>query len=244
MSEKYRNGSNASGQRSLGRQVDGGSSAEIFRPSVALSEFVVPCTYRDGVPVSYLGGHVMRLSSSFVAPSAITIVSTALLCGLSGTAVSQTAIRSATPLPGITVNAPKQVARPHRPERVESRPTWSTAHRRTAPTSPASSEAIIAGPGSTLGKLAKLESISSNCNGGCQTSGKTGKEAWIGCSESAGYWSTFSATCTDTLSYASYVGCMDVKMFTGWERNRAWWYCTSLSAGNKFKVAELKRSRR
>jgi hypothetical protein len=37
---------------------------------------------------------------------------------------------------------------------------------------------------------------------------------------------------------------MDIKMFTGWERNRAWWYCTSLSAGGKFKVAELKRSRR
>ena len=94
-----------------------------------------------------------------------------------------------------------------------------------------------------MGKLARLESISSNCNGGCQTSGKTGKEAWIGCSESAGYFSTFSATCTDTLTHSSYVGCMSTKVFTGWDRNRAWWYCTSLSAGGKFKVAELKRRR-
>jgi hypothetical protein len=187
---------------------------------------------------------VMRSSSSIVAPSAIAILSTALVCGLSGTAVSQTATGSAT-LPSITVVAPKQVERPHRPERVASRPTSSTAHTRTAQTSSASpAEAIIAGSGSTLGKLAKLESISSNCNGGCQTSGKTGNEAWIGCSESAGYFSTFSATCTDTLTHSSYTGCMSTKVFTGWDRNRAWWYCNSLLAGNKFKVAELKRSRR
>ena len=92
-------------------------------------------------------------------------------------------------------------------------------------------------------KLARLESISSNCNGGCQTSGKTGKEAWIGCSESAGDFSTFSATCTDTLTHSNYVGCMSTKVFTGWDRNRAWWYCNSLAAGHKFKVAELKRRR-
>jgi hypothetical protein len=187
----------------------------------------------------------MRSSSSSVTPSAIAILSTALVCGLSGTAVSQTATGSGASLPSITVVAPKQVARPHRPERVASRPTSSTAHTRTAQTSSASTaEAIIAGPGSTLGKLAKLESISSNCNGGCQTSGKTGKEAWIGCSESAGYFSTFSATCTDTLTHSSYTGCMSTKVFTGWDRNRAWWYCNSLLAGGKFKVAELKRSRR
>jgi hypothetical protein len=39
------------------------------------------------------------------------------------------------------------------------------------------------------------------------------------------------------------VGCMSTKVFTGWDRNRAWWYCNSLAAGHKFKVAELKRRR-
>jgi hypothetical protein len=190
----------------------------------------------------------MRLSSGFIAPSAVAILSTALLLsGLSGTAMSQTATPSngdAGLLPTIRVQAPKQVARRHRSEGGASRPTWSTAHTRTAETSSASpAEAIIAGPGSTLEKLGKLEAISSNCNGGCQTSGKTGKEAWIGCSESAGYFSTFSATCTDTLTHSSYTGCMSTKVFTGWDRNRAWWYCNSLSAGGKFKVAELKRRR-
>jgi hypothetical protein len=183
----------------------------------------------------------MKVSSGLIAPSAVAILSTVLLCAPGGTAMSQTG-GSSTTIPAVTVVAPKQVARPHRPQRVASRPASSTAHTRTAQTSSASpAEAIIAGPSSTLEKLAKLESISSNCNGGCQTSGRTGKEAWIGCSESAGYFSTFSATCTDTLTHSSYTGCMSTKMFTGWDRNRAWWYCTSLSAGGKFKVAELKR---
>ena len=57
----------------------------------------------------------MRSSSSLVAPSAVAILSMSLLCSLSGTAVSQTATGSAAPLPSITVDAPKQVARPNRP---------------------------------------------------------------------------------------------------------------------------------
>jgi len=187
---------------------------------------------------------IMRSLSSFVAPSAIAILSTALLCSLSDTAMSQTATGSAAPLPSITVVAPKQVARPHRPERVASRPTSSTAHTPTAQTSSASPEAIIAGPGSTLGKLAKLEKASSSCNGGCETSFKSGDAPWVGCSEAAGLFHTFSATCRDTLTYASYVGCMDTKRFLGLDRNKAWWFCSSLQAGGKFKVAELKRSRR
>ena len=57
----------------------------------------------------------MRSSSGLFAASAIAVLSTALLCGLSGPAVSQTATGSAAPLPSITVDAPKQVARPNRP---------------------------------------------------------------------------------------------------------------------------------
>src|SRR5215470_4862109 len=66
----------------------------------------------------------MRSSSSLFALSAIAILSTALLCGLSSTAVSQTATGSATPLPSITVEAPKQTARPPlREERAAVAPT-------------------------------------------------------------------------------------------------------------------------
>ena len=190
----------------------------------------------------------MRVLSNLIAPSVVAILSTVLLCAFGGTAMSQTGGSSAT-LPSVTVVAPKQVARPHRLERVASRPVASplhtrAAHARTVQAFPGSqAEAIVAGTGSTMQKLARLESISSNCNGGCQTSGRVGNQAWIGCSESAGYFSTFSATCTDTLTYSNYTGCMSTKVFTGWDQNRAWWYCTSLSAGRKFKVAELKRRR-
>jgi hypothetical protein len=185
----------------------------------------------------------MRSLSSFVAPSAIAILSTTLLCGLSGAAVSQTATGSAAPLPSITVVAPKQVARPHRPERVASHRTSSTAHTPTAQTPSASPEAIIAGPGSTLGKLAKLEKISSSCNGGCETSFKSGNAPWVGCSEAAGLFHTFSVTCRDTLTYKTYLECRDTKVFLGLERNKVWWFCSSMAAGGKFagekyKVAE------
>jgi len=182
----------------------------------------------------------MRLSSSFVAPSAVAILSTALLCSLSGTAMSQTATGSAPQLPSVTVEAPKQVARPvvspQRPARVAN----TVAARRTSLTAQTPS----AEPNSVLGKIAKLEKASSSCNGGCATSFKRGNAPWVGCSEAGGYFSTFSPTCTDTLTYKTYVECMDTKVFLGLDRNRAWWYCTSLSAGGKFQVAELRRSRR
>ena len=95
-----------------------------------------------------------------------------------------------------------------------------------------------------MAKLAALERAASSCNGGCETSFKTGNAPWVGCSESAGYNSVFSATCRDTLTYKDYADCKDTKMFLGWDRNRAWWYCTSLLAGGKFKVAEVKRRSR
>jgi hypothetical protein len=75
----------------------------------------------------------MRLSSRFVAPSVIAILSTALLSGLSGTAMSQTATGSATRLPNITVEAPRQVARPQRPE-VTPQGSGRVAHRGLGPT--------------------------------------------------------------------------------------------------------------
>ena len=48
----------------------------------------------------------MRMSSSLVAPSAVAILSTALLCGLSGTAIRKP--HQAPPLPSVTVEAPEQ----------------------------------------------------------------------------------------------------------------------------------------
>ena len=64
-----------------------------------------------------LGERVMRMSSSLVAPSAVDIPSTVLLCSLTGAAMSQTTPGSA--LPCVTIEAPKQVATPQREERSQ-----------------------------------------------------------------------------------------------------------------------------
>ncbi len=69
----------------------------------------------------------MRMSASLVAPSAVAILSTALLCSLTGPAMSQTTPGSSSSLPSVTVQAPNQVAR-HKP--VQSANTG--AGRRTA----------------------------------------------------------------------------------------------------------------
>jgi hypothetical protein len=183
---------------------------------------------------------VMRWSSSLVVPSAVAVLSTVLLCG---PAASQTTTDSAAPLPSITVEAPKQVARPNRPKEVAhtvaSRRTASTGQTSTARTpSPA--------PGSILARIAALDKVASNCNGGCESSLPRDGLPWVGCSESAG-GSTglgpFSITCRDNLTYKSYVDCLETKVFLGEYQNKARWTCSSLQLAGKFKVAELKRSR-
>jgi hypothetical protein len=187
------------------------------------------------------GGHVMRLPSGFFAPSAVAVLSTVLLCG---PAVSQTATDSAKPLPTVTIEAPKQVARPLRPKQVAN----TAAHGRTSSTAQTQSSAARTpspAPDSILGRISKLEKVASNCNGGCESSLPHGKDPWVGCSESGGGQTTgpFSATCRDNLNYKSYVDCLETKVFLGEYRNRAWWLCSSLQAAGKFQVAELKRSR-
>ena len=206
--------------------------------------------------MSGFGRTVMRMSSSLAAPSAVAILSTALLFSLSGTAMSQTATGSATQLPNITVDAPKAVARPHRPAvtpQRSARTTNTVASRGTSPaaairsTSPG---AILAGPGTTMEKLAAFEKISNNCNDGCQTSFKYGNQPWNGCSASGGVPPPFSATCRNVHNYKTYAECQNSRLFLGGNNVGAWWYCSSLLAGGKLagekkiQVAELKRTRR
>ena len=127
----------------------------------------------------------MRMSSSLVAPSALAVLSTVLL---SGTAASQTATSSANQLPSITVQAPKQAARPvARPQR-QAPPVANTVAAR--PTSPAPqtppTSAQKPATGSVMARIAALEKTSSNCTDGCQTSFKYGNQPWNGCSVSQG----------------------------------------------------------
>jgi hypothetical protein len=202
--------------------------------------------YRDGISVPDLGGIVMRLSSSIVASSALVVLSTALL---SGPAVSQTASGSTTALPNITVEAPKPVATPHRPTQTA---TAGASHRIRSAGHAASSTAqtSAAASGSVLGRIAKLERSASSCNGGCETSYRTGNAPWVGCSYSGAESSVgvFSATCRDTLTYRTYAECTSTKIFLGWIAREARWHCSSLLAAGKLagenqrQVAELKQS--
>jgi hypothetical protein len=192
---------------------------------------------------------IMRLSSGSVSPSVIAILSTALLSSLSGTAMSQTATGSGTQLPKITVEAPRQVARPQRPE-VTQQGSGRVAHRagRTSRSTQTATGAPTTGTpsaarGPVMAKLARLEREASSCNDGCESSFKRGKDPWVGCSESAGYFSVFSATCKDTLTHRDYAQCVETKMFLGWDRQRSWWYCTGMLAGGKFRVTAENRNR-
>ena len=192
-----------------------------------------------------LGERVMRMSSSLVAPSAVAILSTALLCALGGAAMSQTIPSSSTSLPSVTVQAPSQMARPpHKP--VQSANTGAV--RRTAPATQTPTQTATRtpppAPGSVMAKLAQLERTSRNCTDGCLTSFKYGNQPWNGCSSTG---DTFSPTCRNVRNFKTYGECTEHGLFIGWHRAAVWGYCTSLLAGGKlagekFQVAELKRS--
>ena len=183
-------------------------------------------------------------SSGFVAPSAVAVLSTVLL---SGTAASQTATAPSNQLPSITVQAPNQVARPHRPV-AGAAGANTVAVRPTAPapqTPPTSAQKPA--PGSVMARIAALEKTSSNCTDGCQTSFKYGNQPWNGCSVSSDFM--LSTTCRNVGNYKTYQECRETGMFLAWRQWEVWWYCSSLHAagklsGEKLQVADLKRSGR
>jgi hypothetical protein len=193
-------------------------------------------------PGRHLRERVMRMLSSLVAPSAVALLSTALLCGLGGTAMSQTT--PGTSLPSVTVVAPKEVTRPHRP--VQAATTGAGRRRAPAAEKPAQTATRTPAPGSVMAKLAQLERTSSNCTDGCQTSFKYGNQPWNGCSTSSGDF-TLSTTCRNGRNFKTYQECRETGMFLAWRQYEVWWYCSSLHAagklsGEKLQVAELKRS--
>ena len=181
--------------------------------------------FRDGIGCLRIREDIaMRFSSLFVASLAVAILSSALLlCGLSGTAISQTATPSGgatTSLPNVVVEAPKQVA-PQKPkQRAVAR---STVSPRTSPTIPTPS----ASPMSPAAQLAKLANATGSCVGGCVTSFRSGNAPWIGCSGSG--WPALSSTCRNVGNYKTYAECTEAGLITGWRGNEVSWYCSSLA---------------
>lgn len=166
----------------------------------------------------------MTLSSRFIARPAVSIPSIALLlCALGGTAMSQptpTATGADTQLPGVAVDAPKHMARPHRPAH------HVTARGAGSRTSPAIASAAAAAPMSDAAKLAKLERETSSCAGGCQSSFRTVDKPWVGCNASGG---VYSFTCRNVGNYKTYDECKEAGRVTGWRSGETSAYCSSLA---------------
>jgi hypothetical protein len=191
----------------------------------------------------------MRLSLGFAVSSAVAILSTALL---SGSAVSQISTGTSPSLPSVTIDAPKQMARPHaqvaRP--LAPNPLANTrVSRQSSSTGSSTTQMPSAAPNSVRERITKLERAASSCNGGCETSFRVGNAPWVGCSWSGETYGVgaFSVSCTDTLSYKTYLACTDTKAFLGATQKEARWICSSLHAGGKLtqeKVAAFKPSGR
>jgi hypothetical protein len=167
----------------------------------------------------------MKASLLLVAGPAAAVLSIALLlCGLSGTAMSQTATPSggaATSLPDVVIEAPQRVARPQKPK--QRAVAHSTVSPRPSPTTPTPS----ASPASPAAQLAQLAKTSGSCVGGCVTSFRSGNAPWHGCSVSG--WPATSSTCRNAGNYKTYAECTDAGLITGWRVTEISWYCSSLA---------------
>lgn len=170
----------------------------------------------------------MRFSSRSISSLAVAILSIALPLCLTGQAMSQTATPSgATPLPTITVQAPKRVAKPQKPapravvrNTVRNTVSPGASPSRTTPALTVAQESVLA-------KLARLERASGSCVGGCATSVRTGNQPWVGCSASG--WPAYSSTCKNGRNFKSYVECTETSHFLAWRPMEYHWYCTSLA---------------
>jgi hypothetical protein len=152
----------------------------------------------------------MKASLRFAASLTVAISSISLPCGLIGTALSQTTTPAgaSTSLPNVVVEAPKQAARPQKPERHAAVPS-SVIHGTASP---------------------RASSTAWECIGGCVSSFRSGDRPWVGCSLSG---VTPSSTCRnigpDGRPYKTYNECMLGGQSVGWRTNEVAWYCNSLA---------------
>jgi len=145
----------------------------------------------------------MKTSSLFAASLAVAFLSQAATPSFCAT----------TALPGVVVEAPKQVVRAEKPK--PRAVTRNTAPFETSRISSADRE------------LAKLpNAITGSCVGGCQTSFRSGDRPWVGCSWSAG---TLSLTCRNEGHYKTYNECTTAAVAIGWRGMEVSWYCSSLA---------------
>jgi len=158
---------------------------------------------------------------SLIASSTVAVLSTALLCALNGTALSQAAGSS---LPGVTIAAPKQVARPHR--RV-ARPHRPPLVANTFASNSPSPSAQKPTPGSVLAALEKNASRANSSS----ASFKSDNRPRLGCASPGGF--TLATTCRNPYGYKTYQECSEAGLLMAWRSTDIWWYCSSLHASGQ-----------
>jgi hypothetical protein len=167
----------------------------------------------------------MRLSSRFFSGLVVAVSSfSALTFGLSGAAMAATD-PSGSLLPGISVQAPRPVARPHRTApRAVARPARAARRTVSRETSPAATTQP-GGQGSVLERLKRLERTSRSCDERCQKI-----SAQPGCSASVWPVTSVGKGCGNSRHFFThYVQCTDHLYFLAWKPREAWWYCSSLA---------------
>jgi hypothetical protein len=158
---------------------------------------------RQDINVRIWEERVMRISSSLAAPSAVAILSIALLWSLTGPAMSETESRVAgvTSLPDIVVGAPRQLNRPKEPgHRAVARSTVS----------PRTSIASADDP-PAYGGVAPATTVAAAIAGNCSVT----------------TWPTVSPVqCTKPWAH-SYVECTEMVLRNGSRPTDAWWWCSN-----------------
>jgi len=172
------------------------------------------------------GVRIMRMSSTLVAPAAVALLSTALLCGLSGTAMSE------NQLPGATIDAPKQVARPHR---LVARPHRPPLVANTFASNPASPTDQKPASGSVTAALEKLASRANSSS----ASSRSDNRPRLGCASPGGF--TLATTCRNPYNYKTYQECGEAGILMGWRHYEIWWYCSSLHASGQLSGEKLQQ---
>jgi len=168
----------------------------------------------------------MRLSSRFFSGLVVAVSSfSALTFGLNTAAMAATDPSGSSPLPSITVQAPKPLARPHRTApRAVARPARAARRTVSRGTSPGATTQP-GGQGSVLERLKRIERTSRSCDERCQ---KISSQP--GCSASVWPTTSVGVGCGNSRHFFThYVQCTDHLYFLAWKPREAWWYCTSLA---------------
>jgi len=167
----------------------------------------------------------MKFSSLFAASKTASIISVALpLCCVSGVAMAQpTPVTVNTPLPNVTVQAPKFRHTAVAPSRAGRR---IASHRVIAHATSKLDEPVGPSDEPVMAKIERLGRHTSSCADGCQSSFKYGNDPWHGCNASG---NVLSFTCRNVGGYKTYQECKDAGLTLGWTDREQLYYCSSLA---------------